>query len=226
MVKRKRSRKNVKRRRKRFKKRRYRLPVLIAPSSKLVRLRYAANVSVDPSESVGVSLSAAHSFRANGVRDPDYTGVGHQPRGYDQLMALYKYSRVVSSKIRADCYSPATTYGASYCYVGIRQTGADYQTVTDTYSFLEKDDTKYKKLYYDRRNQIVTAFYSHKKVMGNSVRDNQSVVETTGTNVATPQYFHVFAAAADNTTDITAINMNVIIDYIVLLTDRIDPSVS
>ncbi len=38
-------------------------------------------------------------FTANGLFDPDITGTGHQPRGFDQFMALYDKYVVVSSSI-------------------------------------------------------------------------------------------------------------------------------
>lgn len=39
-------------------------------------------------------LHATQVFRGNGMQDPDFTGVGHQPLAYDQLATLYKYNRV------------------------------------------------------------------------------------------------------------------------------------
>lgn len=38
-------------------------------------------------------------FSANGLYDPDSTGIGHQPRGYDQIMALYDHYVVTRAKI-------------------------------------------------------------------------------------------------------------------------------
>ncbi len=42
---------------------------------------------------------AAHVFSANGMFDPDITGVGHQPRGFDEIMLLYDHYVVVGSKM-------------------------------------------------------------------------------------------------------------------------------
>jgi len=39
-------------------------------------------------------------FRANSLYDPNYTGGGHQPNGFDQLIAAYNHFTVISSKIR------------------------------------------------------------------------------------------------------------------------------
>lgn len=48
-------------------------------------------------------------FRGNDCYDPNYTGVGHQPLRFDQLMALYNYCFVESSEILID----VTTDGRS-----------------------------------------------------------------------------------------------------------------
>lgn len=51
-----------------------------------------------------VSLTSGTSvmrvFRGNGMYDPDRTGTGHQPYGFDQLSALYKYYSVRASSIK------------------------------------------------------------------------------------------------------------------------------
>lgn len=41
---------------------------------------------------------AVYSFNLNGLFDPNQTGTGHQPRGYDQLTALYQRYRVYHTK--------------------------------------------------------------------------------------------------------------------------------
>lgn len=44
-------------------------------------------------------LAAQAFFSANGLFDPEVTGVGHQPAGFDQLMAFYDHYTVIGSKI-------------------------------------------------------------------------------------------------------------------------------
>lgn len=42
-----------------------------------------------------------HAFRANSLYDPDYTGVGNQPRGFDQWAAFYQFYRVNAVRVEA-----------------------------------------------------------------------------------------------------------------------------
>ena len=44
-------------------------------------------------------------FSANGLFDPNVTGTGHQPMGFDQMMLMYNQYTVVSSKISATIYN-------------------------------------------------------------------------------------------------------------------------
>jgi len=60
-----------------------------------VTLRYGERVSYS-----GIAGSSAfYTFSANGMYDPNITGTGHQPRGFDQLMALYDHYIVKTATI-------------------------------------------------------------------------------------------------------------------------------
>jgi len=60
---------------------------------KLVKLKYVAQKYFsNDSGTLGVL-----QFHANGMFDPDNAVGGHQPYGFDQMMAMYKYYTVVSS---------------------------------------------------------------------------------------------------------------------------------
>lgn len=67
------------------------------PMARTVTLKYVQAVQLD---SASGALSYQY-FRANSIYDPDYTGVGHQPLGYDQWAVFYKYYTVTSSYMRA-----------------------------------------------------------------------------------------------------------------------------
>jgi len=46
-------------------------------------------------------------FRLNSLYDPDFTGTGHQPYGFDQLLALYNYYKVSAVDIKLTFSDPS-----------------------------------------------------------------------------------------------------------------------
>lgn len=48
----------------------------------------------------GVGAVPTNFYSANGLFDPDFTGTGHQPMGFDQMMALYEQATVLRAHIK------------------------------------------------------------------------------------------------------------------------------
>lgn len=67
----------------------YRNPQFLGPEVQC-DLVYATTIQLDPA----VATVAYHTFALNGMYDPDITGTGHQPRGFDQMMLLYREYKV------------------------------------------------------------------------------------------------------------------------------------
>lgn len=86
------------RRRKLWRKRRLRRPLPLTGygQSKIVRLRYCDEITLDPA----LGGIASHYFLANGMYDPDHSLGGHQPLGFDQMMAGYDHFTVIGSRIK------------------------------------------------------------------------------------------------------------------------------
>lgn len=61
-----------------------------------VVLRYHETFTINPG--LG-GLPGYYVFRANSCYDPNFTGTGHQPRGFDQIMAMYTYLAVREAQI-------------------------------------------------------------------------------------------------------------------------------
>lgn len=59
--------------------------------SQKVNHRYLASSQMQ----TAAGAAAVHTFQVNSLYDPDYTGVGHQPIGYDQLTALFQAYTVI-----------------------------------------------------------------------------------------------------------------------------------
>ena len=63
----------------------------------IVKMRYVEEFELNP----GLGSVASYVFRANGLYDPNYTGAGHQPYGFDQWMTYYNQFTVLGSKMKA-----------------------------------------------------------------------------------------------------------------------------
>lgn len=72
-------------------------------------LIYTQYVGLNPGTA---GIPSINVFRANGMRDPDVTGAGGQPRGFDQYMAIYDHFVVLGSKITAHFQNSDATFGA------------------------------------------------------------------------------------------------------------------
>ncbi len=74
------------------------------PDRMAVKLKYQQKLLL----SVTAGVPRVQVFRGNDCFDPDFTGTGHQPNGYDQWSAFYSYQTVVASSIRAQVYSSSS----------------------------------------------------------------------------------------------------------------------
>lgn len=77
----------------------------IFPAWTVKKLRYSTTFSL--TSTLGVVSS--YVFRANDLYDPDFTGTGHQPMGFDQMMLWYNHFTVLSSKLVVTCKNSAFT---------------------------------------------------------------------------------------------------------------------
>lgn len=99
--------------------RRYRRPLTGFPRSKTVRMKYCTTLQIDPS----LGSVFKHAFRANSVFDPDGTGVGTQPTGFDEWMAHYNHFTVTGAKIKITPLFSTSVESADAGYWGIVLTG-------------------------------------------------------------------------------------------------------
>jgi hypothetical protein len=74
----------------------------IFPATKRATIRYFEN---ELSYSTATGIPGGYVFSANGCFDPNITGTGHQPIGFDQMMLFFEQYTVVKSKISVDFYN-------------------------------------------------------------------------------------------------------------------------
>lgn len=65
------------------------------PATVVKSLRYSTDFSLTST----AGAVSSYVFRANDLYDPDYTGTGHQPMGFDQMMQFYNHFCVIKARI-------------------------------------------------------------------------------------------------------------------------------
>lgn len=84
---------------------------LLLPPSRRFRLAYAEKITLlEASANVGSS----YFFSLNSLFDPNSSGVGVQPVGFDQLSAMYGQFRVWNVRVKLSFDNPFTTSSAMY----------------------------------------------------------------------------------------------------------------
>lgn len=84
----------------------------VIPQSVNVKLKYADSFPVSS------SAPTLYNYRIGSLFDPDYTGVGHQPMGFDQWSAFYERYRVNAIKMRVTFVNGYDTSSPSQPLIG------------------------------------------------------------------------------------------------------------
>lgn len=183
------------------------------------KLRYSASTSLNPQTA---HLLGTHVYSCNGIYDPDITGIGHQPRGFDQLMPLFDHYRVIGSKIMVRFFPTDTTHGV-VAGVAIRDS-----TTTDNilYDYAEQGTVKTLGLgTNDTTVKTIHLGVAPHKWLGLSYKDNE-LKGAVSSNPSEGCYFHLFAGSPNSTADPLPIYCHVDIDYLVQFVEPKDLNAS
>lgn len=201
------------RRRKRRKTQLVKQPGMLGKTFKQ-KFRYVTRISMDP----GTGTAATHVFSCNGLYDPDITGTGHQPIGFDQIMGFYNHYTVIGAKMRATFVSQSTSpiSGSSLCAIAVK---GDTTPVTDPETILEHGGANYKICTSGNASQkvVLTKSVSLSKFLGQKVLQEDNNAGTASANPLEGVYFHLINSGLLGTEDPLALNVLVQIDYIAVM---------
>lgn len=177
------------------------------PTQVTKTLTYCENISIFS------TLGAAGNIRmvANGLFDPNQSGLGHQPRYFDQLMAIYNHYVVIESEITVTLVAPATNQNS----VGIAALFID-DDATAGISPLDIIGERPGAIVYTRNNSIDSfPTMSLKWKAANVFSGNpQSKSELTGSASANPSEQSVFFVYFNDTSGTsTTVRAQVTIKY-------------
>lgn len=208
--------------RKRALNRLYSLPLTGFPVKKTVHLRYAQEVNLN----AAISSLAIQTFVANGMYDPDFTGTGHQPSGFDQNMAFYDHYTVTHARCRVRMANVTTSNVApAYFDVCLTDNSATFSGMA-VESFLESRfahgdtmksvGTERNYFGYDPWREVhfdAKKFFTTKDIIGDA-----NYQGNTSANPTEQAFFHV-VVASPGATDPANITLLCVIDYIAVLTE-------
>ena len=181
-----------------------------APRTMRTVLRYSESLITVNGGAAGTS--DAYVLSANGLFDPNITGTGHQPRGFDQYMGLYTYYVVVASRITVQ-YSPAVAETVNQM-VGLTPLASASEN-TDPQDYMEQQGNVYtfvrpgtsgasKTL----KNEVdLKAWFGIKNIIDDPLLRGDAVQ-----NPNRQLYYHIWASAIQ-ASDPSAVDCNVLIEY-------------
>jgi hypothetical protein len=180
------------------------------PESLETTLVYCDDFSLDPAAGV----LSKYAFSANGLYDPNLTGTGHQPKGFDQLMAIYDHVVCYRSTIRVDHSSAATAGPVGVIGVNLLDT---VDTTFSDYHDLVELGAKYLVLPFNASISNTPPLYAEcdvRKFLGvDDVFDDRSLSTAITSNPTEDVVYSIWYQASDLSSNPEAVQFVVKIKY-------------
>lgn len=189
----------------------------------ITKMKFVEHTTLD----ANVGAIAHHVYRANGMFDPNYTGVGHQPYGFDQMLGtsattgFYQKYRVLGSKITAS-FSSYTAGAGDTNVVGIQLVDEATPISTSTFDILEQGKSKYKimtRMGGSKDLVKVTKGFGGTSYFGPNYKTDAIYQALYNADPSGQAYFIVFCGPINPGDNPIAINVLVTLEYIVELTE-------
>lgn len=163
-----------------------------------------------------------YQFRGNSLFDPNSTGVGHQPRGFDQLKLLYARYRVNGCKIQVS-FMASTSASAAFGLCGIMPTnnGTTGISIAD---YTENPRCQWKPITSTNNAALRFKQYrSTRQVMGlvKGQKNNEDYSALIDANPVKDWFWEIFQGSLDGIEDIAS-EVVVTLTYYATFYDRVD----
>lgn len=197
------------------------------PGRNIVRLRYAERIDIAPAAPASFGF---HNFCANGIWDPNITGTGHQPMGFDQWAGFYNHYVVIGSKITVKWQLGTPNEGLNVIFVGTKITDDAGPIITTGNLFENLSERGFSyKMFNPNSNMIrpvtTRSSYSPKKFFNvANVKDNFDRLGALVTANPTEQAVYQLWYANSRDVSLGGVLMQafVTIDYIVMFSEPKD----
>lgn len=187
------------------------------PTSRVIKQRYSTFITID----APATTIASHAFRANDVYDPDYTGSGHQPLYFDELMELYNHFCVLGSKLSIKCINYNTAASDSIV-LGLTHTGGTSPGGTLKSTMIENGKSQFIIVEPQTRGKgkgLLSRKFSTKKFFKTNPKDRSDLRGDVSNSPSEQAYFHIWVAGLNPSDNPGPVSIEVTIDYITLYTE-------
>lgn len=144
------------------------------------------------------------AIMVNSCYDPLVAAGGHQPFGFDQLIALYKQYRVDGGKIQVRFTNSGTNTAPHICQVVLDNDSTINNTLNTRLERTKGLGSKLLLINSNNRKVITTPFSTRKFFNVKNTRDDHQLAGTSSTNPTLPIYGHVIVQCADNSSATTS----------------------
>lgn len=143
------------------------------------------------------AVAGVRVYSLNGLYDPDITGTGHQPRGFDQLASLYNHYVVIGAKVSCS-FTNSDSVNPQIVGLAIR---ASSNAEADWNDYVEQGHCQYRMISDAGGSRDTTTLGisgSPAKYLGRSkVMSDPALKGDASANPTEQFYLHVFGAAVD-----------------------------
>lgn len=187
------------------------------PENRKVTMRYFQQVTFTPSVA---GVPSVQVFRANSLFDPDLTGTGGQPQGFDQYMALYNTFTVIGAKCTI---VPIGNSAASMSGVIGNQLRLSSVTSTDVKEYIEGPYCVWSGVKtWSEPSPLVSGFSTKNHMSVVNPLDDPDLQGSASANPTTGAFWHVFYTGPQTTVSGGTVYAQVLIEYTAILTDPKD----
>jgi len=192
------------------------VPASFPSNIKFAKLRYVEDIKLD-TQAAGVI--SHYVYRCGSIYDPNYTGTGHQPYGYDTYATLFNHYTVVGAKMWVR--NAPTSSTVNPVYIGTHLSPGVTPAYTTPSEFVEARKGTSKLFNMVNRSCTLTCKYSAKKFFNlRDVRDNVDRLGSPfGGNPVEDAFFIIWYTCQETT---VAWRAQIVIDYIVLFSEPKD----
>lgn len=154
-------------------------------------------------------------FSANGIYDPNITGTGHQPMGFDTMIAYYEQATVVRSTITVQAYNNSSTVPARVWL----SLAPDTTAITDTTEITENGLLRHVDLNTTGENKVgvislgcdIAKYFGRQR--GRGILNDVNLYNTAAANPTEQVYFNITSSGIMATSGTYNITFQAIISY-------------